>query len=113
MRSRRQKKFWKEWSGMEDMFLVYAAGAQLLRKNSFHRDDRIHSTKPERKRPLRRYRRRLEIILKQTSMKMTAFCDMAPCGHEIGNEDIDWIYLAQDRVHWLTVVNTVINFRVP
>jgi hypothetical protein len=27
-------------------------------------------------------------------------------------EDLDWIYLAEDMVHWQTVVNTVTNVRV-
>jgi hypothetical protein len=32
---------------------------------------------------------------------------------EIGWEDSDWIHLTQDRYQWLTVVNTVMNLRVP
>jgi hypothetical protein len=31
---------------------------------------------------------------------------------EIGYEDVDWIQLAQDRVQWQNVVNTVINLPV-
>jgi len=30
-----------------------------------------------------------------------------------GCEDVDWIHLYQDRVQWRTLVNTVMNFRVP
>jgi len=32
---------------------------------------------------------------------------------ETGFEDVDWINLPQVRVHCLTVVNTVMNLRVP
>jgi hypothetical protein len=32
-------------------------------------------------------------------------------GREIGWEDVDWIYLDQDRNQWLAVVNTVIMLR--
>jgi hypothetical protein len=32
---------------------------------------------------------------------------------EIGWGGIDWIDLAQDRGHWRTLVNTVMNLRVP
>jgi hypothetical protein len=32
---------------------------------------------------------------------------------EIGRSVLDWIYLAQDRDQWRTVVNTVMNLRVP
>jgi len=28
-------------------------------------------------------------------------------------EDVDWIKLAQDRVQWRTLVNTIMNLRVP
>jgi len=31
----------------------------------------------------------------------------------MGCEDVEWIYLAQDRVQWWSLVNTVMNFRVP
>jgi hypothetical protein len=31
---------------------------------------------------------------------------------ETGFEDVYWIYLAQDRVQWQTLVNMVINLHV-
>jgi hypothetical protein len=31
---------------------------------------------------------------------------------EIGWGDMDWIYVAQDRDQWRTLVNTVMNLRV-
>jgi hypothetical protein len=32
---------------------------------------------------------------------------------EIGFGNVDWIHLAQDRNTWRTLVNTVVNLRVP
>jgi hypothetical protein len=32
---------------------------------------------------------------------------------ELGLESMDWIHLAQDRVRWRALVNTVMNLRVP
>jgi hypothetical protein len=32
---------------------------------------------------------------------------------EIGCDDIDWIYLAQDRDQWRALVRAVMNLRVP
>jgi hypothetical protein len=32
---------------------------------------------------------------------------------EIGRGGMDWIDLAQDKDHWRTLVNTVMNLRVP
>jgi hypothetical protein len=28
---------------------------------------------------------------------------------EIGFDDVDWIYLAQDRVHWQVTVNVIMK----
>jgi hypothetical protein len=32
---------------------------------------------------------------------------------EIGWDDVDWIDMAQDRDHWMTLVKTGLNLRVP
>jgi hypothetical protein len=56
--------------------------------------------RPEGRRPLGRPRRRWEDNIKM---------DLG----EIGFEDVDWIYLAQDRDRWRALVNTVMNLRVP
>jgi hypothetical protein len=56
--------------------------------------------KPEGKRPLGRPRRRWV-----DNMKMDL--------REIGWGGMDWIDVAQDRGQWLSLVNTVVNFRVP
>jgi hypothetical protein len=32
---------------------------------------------------------------------------------EIGWDDMNWIFLAQDRDQWRALVNTVMNLRVP
>jgi hypothetical protein len=32
---------------------------------------------------------------------------------EIVSENVDWIYLAQDRVRWWAVVNAVMSLRIP
>jgi hypothetical protein len=55
--------------------------------------------KPDGKRPLGTYRRRVDNI----KMDLT----------EIGLGSRDWIHLAQDRDQWMDHVNTVTNFRVP
>jgi hypothetical protein len=56
--------------------------------------------KPEGKRPLRRPRSRWVDNIK---------IDL----RELGWDGVDWIDLAQDRVQWRAVVNTVMNLRVP
>jgi hypothetical protein len=56
--------------------------------------------KSEGKRPLGRPRRRWVDNIKM---------DL----REIGWGGMDWIDLAQDRDQWRSLVNTVINFRVP
>jgi hypothetical protein len=32
---------------------------------------------------------------------------------EIGWKGVDWMHLAQDRVQWQAVVNTVVELRIP
>jgi hypothetical protein len=32
---------------------------------------------------------------------------------EVGWDDVDWIGLAQDRNRWRSLVNSVLNLRVP
>jgi hypothetical protein len=56
--------------------------------------------KHEGKIPLERPRRRWEVNFR---------IDL----REIGWEVVDWIHLAQNRDQWRTVVNTVMNLRVP
>jgi hypothetical protein len=66
------------------------------KRNAF----RILVGKPESKRPLGKPRRRLV-----DNIKMVL--------GEIGWDGVDWIDLAQDRGQWRTLVNTVMNLRVP
>jgi hypothetical protein len=66
---------------------------------SFHAY-KILVRKPERKRPLRRPGHRWEDTIRMDLRK-------------IGWEDVDWIYLAEDRDQWQTPVNIVMNLRVP
>jgi hypothetical protein len=61
---------------------------------------RILVGKSEGKRTLGRPRRRWEDNIKM---------DL----REIGIDGMNWIRVAQDRVQWWAVVNTVINLRVP
>jgi hypothetical protein len=56
--------------------------------------------KPEDKRPLGRPRRRWEDNIR-TGLR------------ELGWEDVDWMYRAQDRDQWLALLNTVMNLGVP
>jgi hypothetical protein len=56
--------------------------------------------RPEGRRPPGRPRRRWE-----DNVKMDL--------RETGFRDVDWIHWAQDRDRWRTLVNTVMNLRVP
>jgi hypothetical protein len=56
---------------------------------------------PEGKRPLGRHRRRWEGNIKYS------------CIQEVGCGGMDWIDLALDGDRWRTLVNTVMNLRVP
>jgi len=61
---------------------------------------RVLVGKPEGKRPLGRSRRRWEDNIKMDLQ-------------EVGCGDMDWIELTQDRDRWRTLVNKVMNLRVP
>jgi hypothetical protein len=60
---------------------------------------RVLVGRPEDKRPVGRPRRRWEDNIKT---------DLT----EIGINGANWIQLAQDRIHWLAFVKTVMNLRV-
>jgi hypothetical protein len=61
---------------------------------------RILVGKPEGKRPLGRPRRKWVVNIKM---------DL----RDIGWDDVNWIYRAQDRVQWRVLMNTELNLRVP
>jgi hypothetical protein len=61
---------------------------------------RVLVGRPKGKRPLGRPRRRWEDNIK---------LDL----REIWIDGVNWIQLAQDRVHWRAFVNTVMNLQVP
>ena len=61
---------------------------------------RVLAGKPEGKRPLGRRRRRWDDNIKMDLQ-------------EVGCEVMDWIELAQDRDSWRTILNAVMNLRVP
>jgi hypothetical protein len=56
--------------------------------------------RPKGKRPLGSPRRRWEDNIKMDF-------------REMGIDGANWIHLAQDRVQWRALVNTVMNLRVP
>jgi hypothetical protein len=56
--------------------------------------------KPEGKRPLGSPRRKWVDNIK---------LDL----RDIGGEGMDWIFMAQNRYQWRSLVNTVLNLRVP
>jgi hypothetical protein len=61
---------------------------------------RVLVGRPEGKRLMGRPRRRWEDNIKMELM-------------EIGIDGVNWIRLAQDRVQWRVIVNTVMNLRIP
>ena len=61
---------------------------------------RVLVGKPEGRRPLGRPRQRWEDNIKMDLQ-------------EVGCGGMDWIELAQDRDRWRTLVNVVMNLRVP
>ena len=61
---------------------------------------RVLLGKREGKKPLARSRHRWEDNIKMGLQ-------------EVGCEDMDWTELAQDRDRWRTLVNAIMNFRVP
>jgi hypothetical protein len=61
---------------------------------------RLLIEKPEGKRPLGRPRRRWINNIKMEFL-------------EIGFGGVDWIGLAQDRYSWRSLVNAIMNLRVP
>ena len=61
---------------------------------------RVLVGKPEGKRPLGRPRRRWVDNFRKDLQ-------------EVGGGFVDWIVLAQDRDRWRTLVNAVMNLRVP
>jgi hypothetical protein len=73
-----------------------ACSTNGAKKNAY----RILVGKPEGRRPLGRPRRSCVDNIKM---------DL----REIGWDGINWIDLAQDRDKWRTLVNTVMNLRVP
>jgi hypothetical protein len=64
---------------------------------------RLLMGKPERKRPLGRPRHRWVKWVNNIRMDL----------EEVGWGDVDWIGLAQERNRWRTLVNLVLNLRVP
>jgi hypothetical protein len=61
---------------------------------------RVLVGRPEGKRPLGRPKRRWEDNIEM---------DL----RETGIDGLNWIWLAQDRVHWWAFVNMLMNLRVP
>jgi len=61
---------------------------------------RILVGKPEGKRPLARPKLRWKDNIKMDLQ-------------EVGSGGMDWIYLAQERDRWRTLVNAVTNLRIP
>jgi hypothetical protein len=85
------------------MYLKVPLSCNRLVSNSLYGGEEssieVFVRKPEGKRPLGKPRRRWEDI------KMDL--------QEVGCGDTDWIELAQDRDRWRSLVNAVMNLRVP
>jgi hypothetical protein len=79
-------------------WVVYVAHMGELR-NTF-RILKPEEKRREEKRPLRRLRHRWK-----DNMRFDL--------REIGGEDVEWMHLAQDRDHWWTSVNMIMNLQVP
>jgi hypothetical protein len=75
-------------------------GGQVARMGEERGVYRVLVEKPEGKRPLGRPRRRWEDNIKV-------------CLQEVGCGSMDWTELAQDRDSWRTLVNAVMNVRIP
>jgi hypothetical protein len=71
--------------------------ARMVEGRGVHR---VLVGKPEGKRPLGRPRRRCEDNIKSDLQ-------------EVGGDCGDWMERARNRDRWRTLVNTVMNFRVP
>jgi hypothetical protein len=74
-------------------------GACSMHGRDMRHADKIFAGKPEGERPFRRHRRKWEENMR---MGLT----------ETGLEGVDWILLAQDRVQWWALVNTMMNIKV-
>jgi hypothetical protein len=66
----------------------------------YYYENRVLVGKTEGKKPLGRPRRRWEDNIKRDLQ-------------EVGGDCGDWMERTQDRDRWRTLVNTVMNFRVP
>jgi hypothetical protein len=81
-------------------FILWSLGSEFHRNPSGRNVYRLLAGKPEGRRPLGRPRRRWIDNIKMDIL-------------EIGLNVVDWIGLAQDRYRWRSLVNVVMNFRVP
>jgi hypothetical protein len=79
------------------IFMLPSADARMRESRGVYR---CLVGKPEGKGPLGRLRRRWENNIKMDFQ-------------EVGCEDMDWIDVAQGKDRWRTLVNAVMNLRVP
>jgi hypothetical protein len=68
--------------------------------------------KPEGKSPLRRPRRRWEDNIKMNLVETSVSVSQTTCATS-QKTAIFWIHMAEDRYRWRSLVNTVMNLRVP